>query len=49
MTEDEMIGQNHQCNRYKFEQAPEVDDEQGSLACCNPWDLKELDTTEQLK
>ena len=24
-------------------------DGQGSLACCSPWGLKELDTTEQLK
>ena len=23
-----------------------VDDGQGSLACCSPWDCKELDTTE---
>ena len=25
-----------------------VGDEQGSLACCSPWDHKELDTTAQL-
>ena len=31
----------------QFEQAPEVDDGQTSLACCSPWDHKELDTTEQ--
>ena len=31
-----------------FEQAPGVDEGQGSLACCSPWDYKELDTTEWL-
>ena len=29
----------------EFEQAPGVGDRQGSLACCSPWVLKELDTT----
>ena len=29
-----------------FEQAPGVDDGQGSLVCCSPWGQKELDTTE---
>ena len=33
---------------HEVEQAPEVDDGQGSLACCSPWGHKELDTTEQL-
>ena len=28
--------------------APGVGDGQGSLACCSPWDQKELDTTERL-
>ena len=32
----------------EFEQVPGVGDGQGSLACCSPWGLKELDTTEQL-
>ena len=31
-----------------FEQAPGDDEGQGSLACCSPWDRKELDMTEQL-
>ena len=31
-----------------FEQAPEVGDGQGSLACCSPWGHKESDTTEWL-
>ena len=30
---------NHECK-----QAPGVGDEQGSLAYCSPWGLKELDT-----
>ena len=30
------------------EEALGVGDGQGSLACCSPWSLKELDTTEQL-
>ena len=48
MTEDEMFACHHQCDGYKFEQAPGVGDEQGSLACCSPWGHKESDTTEQM-
>ena len=29
----------------EFEQTPGVDDGQGSLACCNPWSLKETSVT----
>ena len=47
-TEDEMVGWHHQLNGYEFEQAPGDGEGQGSLACCNPWGRKELDTTEQL-
>ena len=43
-----MIGWHHRLNEHEFEQAPGVCDEQGSLACCSPWDRKELDTTEWL-
>ena len=32
----------------EFEQARGVGDGQGSLVCCSPWGLKELDTTERL-
>ena len=32
-TEDEMIGWHHQLNGHESEQAPEVGDGQGSLAC----------------
>ena len=48
MTEDEMVGWHHQLDGHEFEQAPGVGGGQGSLACCSPWDRKELDTTEQL-
>ena len=33
MTEDEMVGWHHHFNGHEFEQAPRVDEEQGSLAC----------------
>ena len=49
MTEDEMVGWHHLLNGHEFEKALPVGDGQRSLACCSPWDLKELDTTEQLK
>ena len=48
MIEDEMVGQHHRLNEHEFEQALGVGDGQGSLACCSPWDHKDLDTTEQL-
>ena len=48
MTEDELVGWHHQLNGHEFEQAPGDGEGQGSLACCSPWGLKELDTTEQL-
>ena len=41
MTEDEMLGWYHPLSGNEFEQAPEVDDGQGSLACCSPWGHKE--------
>ena len=46
MTEDEMVGWYHQLDEHGFEQAPGVGDGQGRLACCNPWECKEEDTTE---
>ena len=36
MTEDDMVGWDHQLNGHEFEQAPGVVDAQGSLACCSP-------------
>ena len=35
--EDEMVGWHHRLDGHEFEQAPGVDDGQGSLACCSPW------------
>ena len=48
MTEDEVLGWHHWLNGHEFEQAPGVGDGQGGLACCSPWDRKELDTTERM-
>ena len=47
MTEDKMIGWHHGHNGHEFERALGVG-EQRSLACCSPWDHKELDTIERL-
>ena len=33
---------------HEFEQALAVGDGQGSLVCCSPWGLKQLDVTERL-
>ena len=46
--QDEMVGWHHRIDGYEFEQALEVGDGQGSLACCSPWGCKQLDTTEWL-
>ena len=53
ITEDDMVGWHYQVNGHEFEQAPEVGDEQGGLACslcspCSSWGHKESDTTERL-
>ena len=48
MTEDEMVGWQHQLDGHEFEQALEVSDEHGSLECCSPWGCKESDRTEGL-
>ena len=34
---DELVGWHHRLDGQEFEQAPEVGDGQGSLACCSPW------------
>ena len=47
-TEDGMVGWHQQLNEHEFEQAPGVGDGQGSLACCSPWNHKELDMTKRL-
>ena len=46
MTEDEMAGWHHHLNGHEFETALGDGEEQGSLTCCSPWDLKELEVTE---
>ena len=48
MTEDEMVGWHHRLSGRGFGWTPGAGDGQGSLVCCRPWGLKELDTTEQL-
>ena len=44
-TEDEMVGWHHQLNGHELDQPLGDSEEQGSLVCCSPWGLKELDTT----
>ena len=46
--DDEMIGWHHGLNGHEFEQASGDGEGKGSLVCCSPWCLKELDTTERL-
>ena len=46
MKEDEMVGWYHRLSAHEFEQAHGVDDGQGRLVCCSPWDHIELDMTE---
>ena len=48
MTEDEMVVWHYRLNGHEFESTPGVDDGQGGLVCCSPWDQKELDMTERL-
>ena len=48
MTEVEMVGWHHRLNGHEFEQALGDGEGQGSLVCCSPVDLKELDMTERL-
>ena len=43
-----MAGSHHRLNGHEFGCTPGVGDGQRGLACCNSWDHKELDKTEQL-
>ena len=45
MTEDKMVGWPHWLDGHEFEQAPEVSDGQGSLACCSLCGHKDSDMT----
>ena len=42
-----MIGGHHRLSGQEFEQPLGDSEAPGSLACCSPWDRKQLDTTEQ--
>ena len=46
ITEEEMVEWHHRLDGHEFEQASGVSDRHGNLACCSPWGLKALDTTE---
>ena len=48
MTEDEKAGWHHWLDWRESEWTLGVGDRQGDLACCDSWDCKESDTTEQL-
>ena len=45
MTEDEMVGWNHQLNGHELEQTLGDGEGQGSQLCCNPRGYKESNTT----
>ena len=45
VTEDEIVGWHHWLDGHEFEQTPGDGEGQRSLACCSPWDHKELDVT----
>ena len=46
MTEDKMIGWNHQFNEHELWQTPDDGEEgQGGPECCGQWSRKELDMT----
>ena len=48
MTENETVGWHHQLNGHESEQTPGDGEGQGSLVCCSPWGVKELDSIEWL-
>ena len=45
MTENEMVGWDHEPNEHEFEQTPEDSEGQGRLTCCGSWGHKESDMT----
>ena len=45
MTEDEIVGWNHESNGHELGKTPGDGEGQGGVACCSPWNCKELDTT----
>ena len=48
MTEDEIVGWDHQLDGHEFEQVLGVGDGQEGLVCCSPWGHKESNMTERL-
>ena len=48
VTEEKMVAWHHWLNEHEFEQTPGDSEGQRSLACCSPWDQKELVMTSQL-
>ena len=48
MTEDEMVGWHHKPDEHGFGWTPGVGDGQEGLACCDSWDCKESEMTEQV-
>ena len=48
MTEDKMAGWHHRLNGHGFEQVLGDGEGRGSLVCCSPWGLRELDMSERL-
>ena len=48
MTEEKMVGWQHQLDEHEFEQALGAGDGLGSLEYCSPWDCKEVDKIERL-
>ena len=45
VSEDEMAGWHHWCNKHELRQTLEDGEGQGSLACHHPWSCIELDMT----
>ena len=43
-----MVGWHYQHSGFEFEQTQGDSEGQRSLACCSPWDHKELDTAQLL-
>ena len=42
VAEDKMVRWHHQLERHEFEQAPGVDEGQGSLVCCSSMGLQRV-------
>ena len=48
VSEDEMAGQHHWCNKREFGQTPGDSEGQGGLECCSSWGHKESDMAGRL-